>query len=110
MRAGGDKRGSNKNRRQRRVWLLATFDPDLGPEVARCHLKISDRCHGLVDDSTLTADRIDPGGTYAHSNIQPACKPCQNKQGALITREARHQWNAYYLEALALGIDMESTG
>lgn len=107
MRPGGEKRGSSYSRRRRREWLLATFDTDLGPEVARCHLKISDRCHGVVDAQTLTADRLVPGGTYRRDNIQPACIPCQTKQGALITREARHAWQAYMNEALALGIEWD---
>lgn len=89
------------------MWLLRTFDADLGDDVARCHLKISDRCHELVDEHTLTVDRIEPGGTYARDNIQPACIPCQTKQGALITREARQQWKAYMDEALALGIEWD---
>ncbi|HEY9523898.1 MAG TPA: hypothetical protein VIR33_11715 [Thermopolyspora sp.] len=107
MRAGGDQRGSSRNRRDRRVWLLATFDQDLGPEVARCHLGISERCHGIVDATTLTADRIEPGGTYAHDNIQPACVPCQNRQGALITAERRHQWRAWVEEARQAGIEWD---
>lgn len=108
MRAGGDLRGSYRNRRQRRRWLLLTFDPDLGPELARCHLKIAgDRCHVYVDDRSLTVDRIEPGGTYAHGNIQPACTPCQNKQGALITAEKRQAWQRFMEEAKAAGIEWD---
>lgn len=68
---------------------------------------MSDRCHELVDAHTLTADRIEPGGTYRRDNIQPACIPCQTKQGVLITRESRHAWKAYMDEALALGIEWD---
>lgn len=108
MRAGGDKRGSTRNRHARRAWLLATFDPDLGPELARCHLGIAgDRCHVYVDDRTLTVDRIDPGGSYRRDNIQPACVPCQNKQGALITAERRQEWRRWMEEADALGIEWD---
>ncbi len=107
MRAGGERRGNSRDRARRRVWLLAAFDTDLGPEVARCHLKLSDRCHGYVDDRTLTVDRIDPGGTYAHDNIQPACTPCQNTQGALITAERRQDWHRWMAEAAALGIEWD---
>ncbi|HEY0701060.1 MAG TPA: hypothetical protein VGD43_25015, partial [Micromonospora sp.] len=81
MRAGGEKRGNTRNRARRRVWLLTTFDPDLGPDKARCKLGISERCKQVVDATTLTVDRIEPGGSYCHDNIQPACAPCQNKQG-----------------------------
>lgn len=108
MRPGGDRRGSNLNRAARRKWLLENFDPDLGPEVARCHLfGLSDACLGTVTAATLTVDRIEPGGSYRHDNIRPACTPCQNRQGALITREARHQWQRMFEEAEALGIEWD---
>lgn len=108
MRPGGEKRGSNRNRAQRRKWLLREFDPDLGPDRARCHLfELSDHCLKFVDAITLTVDRIEPGGTYTHDNIRPACTPCQNKQGALITNERRRQWHALVEEARALGIEWD---
>lgn len=107
MRAGGDRRGNNIARQRRRIWLLETFDPDLGPDKARCALKISDVCAGTVDAGSLTVDRIEPGGTYRRDNIQPACIPCQNKQGALITYWKRHQWHAWMDEALELGIEWD---
>lgn len=108
MRAGGDKRGNSTDRARRRVWLLAEFDPDLGPDKARCHLfGLSDRCLEYVDIDTVTVDRIEPGGSYAHDNIRPACTPCQNKQGALITRAARHNWLALFEEARSLGIEWD---
>lgn len=108
MRPGGDKRGSNRNRAARRAWLLAEFDPDLGPELARCHLfGLSDACPGYVDAQTLTVDRIEPGGSYRHDNIRPACTPCQNKQGALISYESRRQWRNLMDEAESLGIDWD---
>jgi hypothetical protein len=105
MRPGGEKRGNVYDRRHRRRWLLEEFDPDLGPNRTRCHLfGLSDHCLGYVDALTLTVDRIEPGGTYAHDNIRPACKPCQNLQGALITHERRRAWKALMEEAQALGI------
>lgn len=108
MRAGGDKRSGSYTRRRRREWLLQEFDPDLGPDKARCHLfGLSDRCLQYVDAKTLTVDRIEPGGSYRRDNIRPACKPCQNKQGALITNERRRQWQALMEEARALGIDWD---
>jgi 5-methylcytosine-specific restriction endonuclease McrA len=107
MRAGGDKRGSNRNRRQRKIWMLATFDPELGPTQARCKLMISDRCNGILDYATVTADRLDTSGGYTHDNVQPACKPCQNLQGALITRERRHQWFDWMREAEDAGIEWD---
>lgn len=107
MRAGGDKRPPARQRRRNRAWLLETFDVDLGPDLARCHLAISENCRGTVDAATLTMDRIDPGGSYCRANIQPACTPCQNKQGALITRERRHQWFGWVQEAQAAGVEWD---
>lgn len=108
MRAGGEKRGNCYDRRRRRAWLLVNFDPELGAEVARCHLRLADdRCHVYVDDQTLTVDRIDPAGGYQHDNIQPACRPCQNLQGALITTERRQDWLRWMEEAKALGIEWD---
>lgn len=108
MRAGGEKRGNNRDRARRRAYLLAEFDPDLGPDRARCHLfGLSDACLGIVDANTLTVDRIEPGGSYCRDNIRPACKPCQNAQGALITNEARRQWFDLMAEAAARGIDWD---
>ena len=89
------------------MWLLANFDLDLGPERARCWLDLSPRCTEYVDARTLTADRIHPGESYVHANIQPACRPCQARQGALITRESRLAWQALVDEAYALGIEWD---
>ena len=106
MRPGGERRGNNRDRRRRRQWLLATFNPELGPDYAECALLLSDLCHGVVDVNTVTVDRIKPGGSYTRDNIRPACTPCQNLQGALITAARRHEWlswaeqAAYYDEAM----------
>lgn len=81
MRSGGEKRGNNRDRKARKLWMLATFDPELGPDAVRCRLVLSERCLGELDYATVTADRIDQGGTYARHNVQPACKPCQSLQG-----------------------------
>lgn len=86
MRKGGEKRGNNRDRKRRKLWLLATFDPELGPDEARCRLVLSDRCLGLLDYATVTADRLDMGGTYVRENCQPSCKPCQSLQGALVSQ------------------------
>jgi hypothetical protein len=60
-----------------------------------------------VTANTLTVDRIEPGGSYAHDNIRPACRPCQNKQGALITAERRRAWRQLMDEAHAAGIEWD---
>lgn len=85
MRRGGDRRGSAKSRRARKRWLLATFDPELGTDQARCRLVLSDRCLGILDYATVTADRLDTSAGYTRGNTQPACAPCQNVQGAMVT-------------------------
>ncbi len=105
MRAGGEKRGNSRDRRRRKLWLLRTFDPELGPDYAHCALQLSDHCRAVVDIHTVTADRIEPGGSYAHENIQPACTPCQNTQGALITYARRVAWLQAMEEADYYGIE-----
>lgn len=107
MRAGGEKRGNSRDRARRRAWLLETFDKDLGPDRARCWLDLSENCQEYVDAQTITVDRIRPGGTYRRDNIQPACAPCQNKQGALITQARRADWQRWMEEARAAGIEWD---
>lgn len=102
-----DKRGNNRDRQRRRTWLLTEFDQDLGPGRARCHLKLAVTCIRIVDEVTLSVDRIEQGGTYARHNIQPACKPCQDRQGGLTGaktiaeliadfRAVRDQWEVAF--------------
>lgn len=110
MRPGGERRGNSRDRRRRRTWLLLTFDPDLGPHRARCGLAISEACLGIVDTETLTVDRLMPEHGYIQGNIQPACAPCQNKQGALITWWKRHQWRHWLEVAAAEGIRLDPEG
>lgn len=85
MRKGGERRGNTRDRRARKLWLLATFDPELGTDECRCHLVLSDRCLGLLDYASVTADRIVLGSGYEREGIQPACGECQHLQGALVT-------------------------
>lgn len=87
--------------------MLATFDKDLGPERARCWLDLTPSCLEYVDARSLTVDRIDPGGSYARGNIQPACRPCQNAQGALITNERRQEWRRLMAEARDASIEWD---
>lgn len=107
MRPGGERRGNCRDRARRREWLLANFDKDLGPERARCWLDLSPACLEFLNITTLTVDRIHPAGSYARDNIQPACRPCQVLQGALITRERRAEWRALMAEAEARGIEWD---
>jgi hypothetical protein len=86
-----DARGSTEDRRRRRTWLLATFSPDLGPNLARCELRLVDTCLDVVDVVTLSVDRLTPGGPYTRDNIQPACTPCQNHQGGTLGAQRRRK-------------------
>jgi 5-methylcytosine-specific restriction endonuclease McrA len=69
MRAGGDKRGSNADRKRRKQWLLLTFG---NGETCKCYYE----CGTDLDYSTVEADRIIPGGSYRRDNVVPACRPC----------------------------------
>lgn len=85
-------RGGSRDRRARKLWLLATRDPDLGPTLVRCALQMHEHCHGTVTYETMQVDRIVSGlhgGTYRRDNIQPACPPCNHRKGTL-EREQEH--------------------
>jgi hypothetical protein len=74
-----DKRGNNKDRAARKTWLLATYDPELGPNACRCF-----HCGKRLTRATVTADRIIPGsqgGTYRRENLRPACMRDNREQG-----------------------------
>ena len=71
-RAGGDKRGNAADRRARKNWMLSPAAPFGGTGTTvpcvfcRCELTFA----------TVEADRVDCGGSYRRSNVQPACRPC----------------------------------
>lgn len=68
MRAGGEKRGNSKDRRARKLWMLASFgDGTVAPCV---------HCLNELSYETIEADRIIPGGSYRRDNVQPACRTC----------------------------------
>lgn len=74
-------RGSSSERRARRKWLVRTYAADV-PGKCRCY-----RCGGLLDESTVTVDRIVPGclgGRYVRDNIRPACAPCNSETGGAL--------------------------
>lgn len=79
MRHGGEKRGNSRDRRNRKMWLLLYFGDGKTCECVHCGI-------GL-DYSTIEADRIVPGGSYRHENIQPACRRCNR------TRSDNVDWN-----------------
>lgn len=67
-RPGGEKRGNNKDRRARKIWMLSTWGD--GSRCPCVHCGIS------LDYATVEADRIVPGGSYRRENVQPACRDC----------------------------------
>lgn len=73
-RNGGDKRGSSQDRRRRKIWLLRRFGDG---ETVQCALG----CGRTLTIHTVEADRIIPGGSYAHGNIRPACRQCNAVRG-----------------------------
>lgn len=80
-------RGSSYDRRIRRRWLLRTYESN-EPGHARCY-----RCGRLLDESSLTVDRIVPGclgGGYSRDNIRPACASCNSETGA-AARDAKRR-------------------
>lgn len=72
-RVGGDRRGSAADRRARKKWLLWRFGDG---EIAPCA-----HCERPLTMATMEQDRIVPGGSYARSNIQPSCAPCNRARG-----------------------------
>lgn len=82
MRAGGDKRGSNADRRRRRAWLVSAVAGIMKDGV---WIAFGGNGHAVpcwwgcgreVDETTVEADRIITGGSYRRGNIVPACRPC----------------------------------
>lgn len=94
-----DRRGNWKDRKRRKVRLLEKFDPELGPDQARCRLDLHPRCLGLLDIDTITPDRIVPGSSYAFDGLRPACHPCQSVQGGLLGAKTFAQMHEEYVYA-----------
>lgn len=78
-RNGDDKRGSSADRRRRKVWMLFIFGD--GEKCPCTH------CGRTLTFATAEQDRIMPGGSYARSNIQPSCRPCNIERGDLTMAE-----------------------
>ena len=76
-RNGGDKRGSAKDRRARKQWLLDAYGN--GSTVPCVH------CNNSLDFGTVEQDRIIPGGSYARTNIQPSCSRCNKLRGTDVS-------------------------
>lgn len=79
---GCDPRGSSKDRRARKLWMLS---PAAGAVIAGAwrlfggdgaSVPCIHGCGRTLTYETVEADRIVPGGSYRRSNVQPACGPC----------------------------------
>jgi hypothetical protein len=72
-----DPRGSSRDRKIRRAWLVsvaAGFGGN-GVSVPCVHCKIE------VTTADMHVDRIIPGGSYRRINIQPSCGSCNLARG-----------------------------
>lgn len=76
--SNNDPRGSAESRRQRKIFLLATFGDGYTAPCAFCGFEL--------DFWTITADRFPilgaDGGSYRRDNIRPACLHCNSSEGA----------------------------
>jgi hypothetical protein len=76
-------RGSSYQRRERKHWLLTTYQAKEGEGLIHCF-----RCGDLLDWFTLTIDRINPGcegGTYfRRENLRPSCGDCNSETGGIL--------------------------
>jgi hypothetical protein len=72
-------RGSAESRRARRAWIMATYGVDGIVVCWRCDLPMFE--HEFEVDRVIAGAL---GGTYARSNIRPACSPCNIDHGNLV--------------------------
>jgi hypothetical protein len=85
--SNGNQRGSAKDRRARKQWLLDTFGDGT---IAPCFMA---GCDAVLTFDTITVDRIQlgvDGGSYRRDNIRPACGPHNSSEGSKA-RHARHR-------------------
>jgi hypothetical protein len=79
-----DARGNSRDRAARRQWLLTEFGNGVTAPCYRFEV-----CGAVLDDATITVDRIVPGckgGRYVRDNIRPACGPCNSETGGRLRR------------------------
>lgn len=63
-----DRRGNNRDRRNRKQWLLDTFGNGRTCPCVWCGVTLT--------ASTVQQDRIVAGGPYRRDNLVPACARC----------------------------------
>lgn len=68
-----DRRGNNKDRKARKIWMLKAYGD--GVNCLCVH------CGEQLDYETVQADRKEPGGSYRRTNVQPSCAPCNIARG-----------------------------
>lgn len=78
--------GNSRDRARRRARLVERFGwPELGiVNCYRCEVPLLQDEDPDAPGQSVTVDRITPGalgGTYADSNIRPACGPCNQATG-----------------------------
>jgi NAD-dependent SIR2 family protein deacetylase len=71
-RHGGDHRGGSPARRASKRKLLALHGDGERCPCAHCGCELTFK--------TLQRDRIEPGGSYAQHNLQPACGDCNRRR------------------------------
>lgn len=80
-------RGSSKDRKARKIWLLAEFGDG---ETALCSF---DGCTVLLTFDTITVDRFPlsgiDGGRYVRGNIRPSCAFHNSQDGAHIAQQRK---------------------
>lgn len=83
-----NERGGSRDRRARKLWLLAKHGRAVaGHWIAQCW-----ECSTLVTYATMIVDRITPGehgGRYTRDNIRIHCPRCSCTQGACRTNQLR---------------------
>lgn len=67
-----DRRGSNRDRRARKLWMLAHWGD---ATTAPCF-----HCGSSLTYWSIESDRKIPGGPYARWNIVPSCGPCNRSR------------------------------
>jgi hypothetical protein len=100
--SNGCQRGSSKERRARRAWLVNTFGwrlPDGTGFVLcfRCEVPLLEHDDPEAPGQAVTADRINPGalgGRYTRDNIRPCCLPCNSSTGGSLGASRRNLHSA----------------
>lgn len=74
-----DRRGNSTDRKRRKRYMLRRFGDGSGCPCTWCGKRLT--------YFTVTADRIEPGGSYRHENVIPACVRCNVQRGDVAVQE-----------------------